>query len=294
MTRIYFSLKSCIHRQKMTTFATKSKEMTIREWITDRLIHGKPYFSVEDIRVAFPDVVENPMRRELSRLVANKIIATVYRGFYVIVPPHYAADLKIPAYFYIDQLMSYIGKPYYLSLLTAGVLWGAAHQRPQRTSVTTIPPRSRTSLTRNDDLLWTYRPYIPNEFLKRKNSETGTIIYSNAELTAIDLVQYEHLIGGLSRAATVLSELVENTHFNNAAISGLFSLTTVPTIQRLGFILDEILEEAEQADMIHNQLVNYAPNYTYQFLSRRLPHIKNDCNRRWKIYVNTQIEPDDI
>ena len=106
-------------------------------------------------------------------------------------------------------------------------------------------------MTRNDDLLWTYRPYIPNEFLKRKNSETGTIIYSNAELTAIDLVQYEHLIGGL-------------------------------------------LEEAEQADMIHNQLVNYAPNYTYQFLSRRLPHIKNDCNRRWKIYVNTQIEPDDI
>ena len=190
--------------------------------------------------------------------------------------------------------MSYIGKPYYLSLLTAGVLWGAAHQRPQRTSITTIPPRARTSIARNDDLLWTYRSYIPDEFLKTKNSETGTIRYSNAELTAIDLIQYEHLIGGLSRAATVLSELVENTNFYNAAISGLFSLTTVPTIQRLGFILDEILGEAEQADTIHNQLVNYAPNYTYQFVSRRLPHIKNDCNRRWKIYVNAQIEPDDI
>ena len=267
--------------------------MTIREWINDRLIHGKSYFSVEDIRVAFPNIVENSMRRELSRLVAGRVIISVYRGFYVIVPPQYAVDLKVPAYFYIDQLMSYIGKPYYLSLLTAGVLWGAAHQRPQRTSVMTVPPRARTSTSRNDDLLWTYRSYIPEEFLKRKNSETGTILYSNAELTSIDLVQFEHLIGGLSRAATVLSELVENTNFSNAATSGLFSLTTIPTIQRLGFILDE-LEEIEQADVIHNQLIQYAPNYTYQFLSRRSPHKKDNCNKRWKIFVNTYIEPDDI
>lgn len=292
--RTSFFLKSCKHRQNMTTFATKSKEMTIREWIKDRLTHGKPYFSVEDIRIAFPGIVENSMRRELSRLVAGKIIATVYRGFYVIVPPHYAVDLKIPAYFYIDQLMSYVGKPYYLSLLTAGVLWGAAHQRPQRTFVTTTPPRARTSITRNDDLLWTYRSYIPDEFLRTKNSETGTIRYSNAELTAIDLIQYEHLIGGLSRAATVLSELVENTNFCNAAKSGLFSLTTVPTIQRLGFVIDEILDESEQADIIHNQLIRYAPNYTYQFLSRRSTHIKDNCNKRWKVYVNTLIEPDDL
>lgn len=267
--------------------------MTIREWLTDRLIHGKPCFSVEDLRIAFPSIVENTMRRELSRLVASKIITSVYRGFYVIIPPHYALNLKIPAYFYIDQLMAYIGKPYYLSLLTAGVLWGAAHQRPQRTSVTTIPPRARTTLTKNNDLIWTYRSYIPEKFLKKKNSETGTIIYSNAELTSIDLVQYEQLIGGLSRAATVLSELVENTNFFDAATSGLFSLTTVPTIQRLGFILDEVLNEKEQSDVLYNQMLNYAPNYSYQFLSRRSPHIKEVCNRRWKIYVNTNITPDD-
>lgn len=268
--------------------------MTIREWVNNRLIHGRPCFSVEDVRVAFPSIVENSMRRELSRLVSGKIIISVYRGFYVIVPPQYAVDLKIPAYFYIDQLMAYIGKPYYLSLLTAGVLWGAAHQRPQRTSVTTIPPRARTTTTKNDDLLWTYRTFVPEMFLKKKNSETGTILYSNAELTSIDLIQFEHLIGGLSRAATVLSELVENTDFSKAATSGLFSLTTVPTIQRLGFLLDEILFETEQADVLHKELIQYAPNYTYQLLSRRSPHIKENRNKRWKIYVNTQIEPDDI
>lgn len=268
--------------------------MTIRKWIFDRLTHGKPCFSVEDVRIAFPDIIENSMRRELSRLVAHKIIVSVYRGFYVIVPPQYAIDLRIPAYFYIDQLMEYLGKPYYLSLLTAGVLWGAAHQRPQRTSVTTIPPRARTTLTKNDDLLWTYRPNIPEKFLKRKNSETGTILYSNAELTAIDLVQYEQIIGGLSRAATVLSELVENTNFLDAASSGLFSLTTISTIQRLGFILDEILDDEEQSDILYSQLLKYAPKFSYQFLSRRSPHVTDSYNRRWKIYINTNIEPDDL
>ena len=268
--------------------------MTIREWINDRLIHGKPCFSVEDVRIAFPNIIENTMRRELTRLVSNQIIITVYRGFYVIVPPHYALNLKIPAYFYIDQLMAYLGKPYYLSLLTAGVLWGAAHQRPQRTSVTTIPPRARTTTTRNDDLLWTYRPVIPVNFLKRKNSETGTILYSNAELTAIDLVQYEHLIGGLSRAATVLSELMENTDFSNILNSGLIAFTTVPTIQRLGFILDVILEETKHADILYDQLIQYAPKFTHQFLSRRQVQVKLDFNKRWKIYVNTRVEPDDI
>ena len=268
--------------------------MTIREWINDRLIHGKPCFSVEDVRVAFPDIIENTMRRELTRLVSNQIIITVYRGFYVIVPPHYALNLKIPAYFYIDQLMAYLGKPYYLSLLTAGVLWGAAHQRPQRTSVTTIPPRARTTTTRNDDLLWTYRSVIPVNFLIKKNSETGTILYSNAELTAIDLVQYEHLIGGLSRAATVLSELVENTDFSHVLDSGLIAITTIPAIQRLGFILDVILEETEQADILYDQLIQYAPKFTYQFLSRRQAQVKRICNKRWKIYVNTSVEPDDI
>ena len=92
----------------------------------------------------------------------------------------------------------------------------------------------------------------------------------------------------------VLPLYYENTNYSNAATSGLFSLTTIPTIQRLGFVLDEILEEAEQADMMYNQLIQYAPNYTYQFLSRRSPHKKDNCNKRWKIFVNTFIEPDDI
>ena len=268
--------------------------MTIREWIYERQIHGKVCFSVDEVRLQFPTLNNLTMRRELTILSNNRTILSVYRGFYVIVPPHYATSLKIPAYYYINQLMEYLGKPYYLSLLTAGVLWGAAHQRPQRTAVMTIPPRARTTTTKNDDLLWVYRPCVPEAFLKRKNSETGTILYSNAELTAIDLIQYEQHIGGLSRAATVLSELVENTNFSDAASSGLFNQTTIPTIQRLGFILDDVLGETEQADILYGQLCVYAPKFKFQYLSRRMSKMTNETNSRWKILINANIEPDDI
>lgn len=268
--------------------------MTIREWIYDRQTHGKPWFSVEDVRIQFPTLNGLTMRRELTILSKNKKIFSVYRGFYVIVPPHYAISLKIPAYYYIDQLMAYLGKPYYLSLLSAGVLWGAAHQRPQRTAVMTIPPRARTTTSRNDDLLWIYRSRIPERFLKKKNSETGTILYSNAELTALDLVQFEQHIGGLSRAATVLAELVENIDFSSAASSGLFEFTTIPTIQRLGYILDEILGETEQANVLHTQLCLYTHKYKYQYLNRRMPKKESPCSERWKIYINVTVEPDDI
>lgn len=268
--------------------------MTIREWIKDRQLHGRHCFSLKDIREAFSDMKENTVNQELSILVSQRIISLVYKGFYVIVPPQYGLSLKIPAYYYIDHLMHYLGKPYYLSLLTAAALWGAAHQRPQRTSVMTIPPRARTSTERNNDLLWCYRPAIPTQFLCRKNSETGTILYSNAELTAIDLVQYSHLIGGLSRAATVLAELAENLDFSKPDISQLFEYTTTPTLQRLGFILDEILEEKELADRLYNKLKAFAPRLTYQSLSKQVAPDKSVRNSRWKIYINTIIEPDDI
>lgn len=104
-------------------------------------------------------------------------------------------------------------KPYYISLLNAAELLGSAHQRPQRFSVTTILPKSSVSPTKNNLLVWNYRNKMPSEFLLTRNSETGTIYYSNAELTAVDLVQYEQHIGGLSRAATILEELSELIDF---------------------------------------------------------------------------------
>jgi predicted transcriptional regulator of viral defense system len=226
-------------------------------------------------------------------LTVKKRIVSVYKGFYVIIPPQYAVKGIVAPTYYIDQLMQYIGKPYYISLLNAAELHGAAHQRSQRFSVMTIYPSSNVSKAKNNILDWVYRKDIPESFLQTKNSETGTVHFSNPELTAIDLIQYEKHIGGLSRAATVLAELTEETDFTKVS-NELLDYTSVSAIQRLGFILDTILEENEQADVLYKQLYNYEKRLNYVPLSTRSTNENAEKNTRWKIYINTEIEVDEI
>ena len=97
--------------------------MTLQKQIEDKAIHGFPTFSVEDVRVVGMCSSEQILQNELSRLCSNKTIASVYRGYYVIIPVHYVLRGSVPATYYIDQLMDYLQKPYYVCLLSAAELF---------------------------------------------------------------------------------------------------------------------------------------------------------------------------
>lgn len=267
--------------------------MTIREWIRDREISGFPNFSVEDIRLTFPNYSEQVIKNELFRLSSHGMLYSVYRGFYVIIPPQYAAKRMVPPVYYIAQLMAYLNKPYYISLWSAAEILGAAHQRPQKFSVTTVFPKSSVSSSKNNALSWAYRKEIPSDFLLSKNSETGIIYYSNVELTAIDIVQYEQYIGGLSRAATILEELTEKMDFRGASKS-LFNYTSIATVQRLGYIMEEILEQKEIAEVLYTELLLYVKRFRYVSLSTHKPDANAEKNTRWKVNINSIIEIDEI
>ena len=267
--------------------------LTVSKWIRDLEIHGFCTFSFENVREAFPDVTEQNLSNSLYRLTVKKRILSVYKGFYVIIPPQYAAKgIVVPSY-YIDQLMQYIGKPYYVALLNAAQLHGAAHQRSQRLFVMTMYPSKHMSKTRNSMLSWVYRKEVPEKFLQQTNSETGIIHFSNPELTAIDIVQYQRHIGGLSRAATVLAELTEVTDFTKVS-DEFFDFTSVTAVQRLGFILERILKENIQADNLYQKLRNYGKRLNYVPLSTSSEYRNFKKDSRWKVYVNRAIEIDDL
>lgn len=236
---------------------------------------------------------EKTIANSLSRLVKHKILALIAKGFYCVIPAQYALHGVLPPSYYVNQLMDYYGKEYYVGLLSAAVFWGAAHQRPQQFSIMTTPPKFQRSKNRNNLLLWFYRQSIPEKFLLEKNTETSSVKYSNAELTALDLVQFEQHIGGLSRASTVLLELLESTNFQGAS-KELFSYTTVPTIQRLGYIVEVILENKDQGEVIYNEMMKFRNKIHYCYLSNRNKRDESSVNKRWRIYINTIIEPDDI
>ncbi|MFR9495323.1 MAG: type IV toxin-antitoxin system AbiEi family antitoxin [Rikenellaceae bacterium] len=267
--------------------------MTIREWVREIEVKGEVSFSVDTVIKNFPNMTEQSIRNDLYRLNTQKIISTVYNGFYVIIPVQYASKGIVPSVYYIDQLMEFVGKPYYISLLNAAEFFGAAHQRPQSFCVTTILPKSTVSKDKNNELNWIYRSEIPEKFLCVKNSESGTVRYSNAELTAVDLVQYSQYVGSMSRASTILAELVEQTDFSNK-VDELLQFTTLSTIQRLGYILEFVLEEIDQAEVIYTQLIATKRRLNYVSLNPQGKRKSNMKDKKWRININSQIEIDEI
>ena len=267
--------------------------MTLQKWIEDRAIHGFPTFSIEDVRAAGLCSSEQILQNELSRLSSNKTIASVYRGFYVIIPVHYVLRGSVPATYYIDLLMSYLQKPYYVCMLSAAELLGAAHQRPQQFSVMTTFPKRRTVSTRNVTIDWYYRDGLPEEALITKNTETGTIRISNPLLTAADLVQYQQHVGGLSRAATILEELTEQIDIDSQ-FPALISFVKTVTWQRLGYILENVIEDRVTADKLFEQLRASSARMVYKPLSTSAEDNPSSRDSRWKININVEIETDDI
>jgi len=268
--------------------------MSIESWINERERSGMTFFSREEVQRAFPQKGYNVLSSELSRLCARRILANVFNGFYVKIPVRYAADGIVPPEYYIDQLMRHLGRPYYISLTSAAQLFGAAHQAPQRFCVFTTRPVMSTSSAKNPYVFWGYRREIPQPLLIQRNSETAAVNYSSPELTAVDLVQYSQHIGGITRASTVLAELLDSTDFANAN-PYLYQFASLAAFQRLGYIVDEILEDQEQADALYQCLRDAELHFRWAALSRQRP-ADNTMPRssRWKVIVNTNIEVDDL
>ena len=267
--------------------------MKIKNWIIDRERTGRPCFSRDEVAGAFPSLSASSIDSSLSRFRSNGLIQALHRGFYCVIPAHYAYVGKVPPAYYMDELMKWLGRPYYIALLSAAEMFGAAHQKPMVTQVMTELPCFSYSKKKNDSVDWQFRSRVPSQFVLRRNGENGQVAYSNAELTAVDLVRYSHSAGGFSSVATVLAELREATDFNGAG-QGVFKTADLADVQRLGYIYDAILGDGAQSETIHDELFSLCRDLKPVVLNPRLPSDGAEISRRWKVKVNQKIEVDEI
>lgn len=87
-------------------------------------------------------------------------------------------------------------------------------------------------------------------------------------MTAADLVQYQQHVGGLSLVATILEELSEQINIKSQFAS-LASFVKKVTWQRLGYILEHVVEENELADELYEQIRNLPGSLMYMPLVHR-------------------------
>ena len=264
--------------------------MTVSSYIRKREIRGQVTFTLEEIKEA-TGLSARSVVTELQRQVAHGRITIPYRGFYVVVPPQYALKGVVPPTYYIHELMKAVGKPYYICLLSAAAFHGAGHQRAMQTQVMTVSPRIKPSKM-NKQLDWNYRQQIPSELLLSRNTEMGIALFSNAELTAVDLVQFAGHVGGYQRAATVLSELVNAMDISR--MEQVFPYTSSATLQRFGYLLEFVLEEKEKADELYGLLKAAYPNMKKVLLSNSVAANNDAESNRWHVNSTVEIEIDEL
>jgi len=260
----------------------------LEDFINELRSNGRYAFSLPEVRSKF-EQSDEAVKKALQRLKKKREIALIRNEFYVIITPEYRSKGTLPPSLFVSELMKFLEKDYYVGLLNASSYYGAAHQQPQSFSVITMKPSLRN--IDNDNLKINF--YIKKEWEKsdivQKKVDTGYINVSSPELTALDLVNYFEQAGGLNRVATVLEELSESIDADKM-LDLVKRYSPITAVQRLGFLLEEILNMRNLSDPIKDYLktVNYFPILLRPQKEKPEMITGND----WKVVQNLEIETD--
>lgn len=230
---------------------------------------------------------DDAFRKAVSRKKETSELIRPKEGFYVIVPPQYQKRGTPPATYFIDDLMNYLEKSYYIGLLTAASMYGAAHHAPQEFQVVVEKETEDISIE-NLRVAFIQNTHLEDTKKNERNLETGTILLSSPESTALDLVYYDDQSGHLDNVATVLSDLAERLDPDNL-LELATSFHSRASVQRLGYILEFLGEEEcvePLRDWIQSQDLSRVPLSTHHSRS------EGDRCRPWDVIVNIELQPD--
>ncbi|MBX7203780.1 MAG: type IV toxin-antitoxin system AbiEi family antitoxin [Bacteroidia bacterium] len=262
------------------------------DWVNHLLAKGKYAFALHQFRADFPEQSNTANKFALKRLVDKEQIISIHKGYYLIIPPQYRSKRILPPTLFLDAFMRDLNRPYYLALLNAAAWHGASHQQPQEFFVVTGFPVLRPMQKKGLKINYISKKEIPEPLLDTRKTEAGYLKISNPALTATDLIQYANRVGGMNRVATVLSELAESIQ-PDAFNSNLLQHVPVTALQRLGYLLDKILDNQPLANALYRALQNNKESLFRIPLKASAPAKGFASDERWKVIVNTTIELDE-
>lgn len=256
------------------------------EIITDLAARGRYHFSTEEMRAAL-GVSLPAVRASLRRLKRRGEIADPYQGFYVIVPPEYRRIGCLPPEQFIPPLMAHLGEVYYVALLSAGELHGAAHHRPQAFQVMLVKNR-RPLVCGQVRVQFIARAELERTPVVELRGARGPLRVASPEATAFELVGYAERCGGLDNVASVLRELAEV--LDAVRLVAAARLYPIAWAQRLGYLLD-LAGQRELADALVEHVRTHA--VVVAPLMRVMSTARAPRAERWKLAINVSVEPDE-
>lgn len=259
--------------------------MDLGAYIDDIASNGRLHFTMEEMARAL-GVSQVAARAAVRRLRQKGRLATPYRGFGVIVPPEYRRLGCLPAEQFVPQLMAHLGLDYYVGLLSAAEIHGAAHQRPQRFQVV-LAANHRAIRCGKVAVDFVARRNVARVSTIDRNTPRGTVRVATPAATAFDLVGYFPRCGGLHHVATVLAELAES--ITGGDLVAAAPLSPLPWAQRLGHLLETV-----EANAVAEPLAGWVARRAREYvpLDPRRSLSSAERSTRWKLLVNLRVEPD--
>lgn len=266
--------------------------LNVSEWVEYLEKKGRNTFSLRQLEEELPDYSETAIKSALKRLSKKGKIVSIHKGFYLIISAPYANRGILPPALFMDSFMNYLQRPYYVGLLSAAALYGAAHQQPQEYFVITDFPVLRPSHKKGLKVNFISKKTIEKRLLNERKTESGYLKVSSPVLTASDLVQFEKRSGGITRVASVLNELVEEMdpgEFNPV----FFENTPVTAIQKLGYLIEKIIKNEQMANRLYKASKKNQLAFFRIPLKPSAPVKGFSSDNRWKVIANIEIEMDE-
>jgi predicted transcriptional regulator of viral defense system len=260
--------------------------LKLTDLIDEYMGRGKSTFTKEE---ALEDsgLSESAFYKASARLQDKSWLFQPRRGFFVIVRPEDRKMGAPPANEFIDYLMEYLDEPYYVGVLSAARIQGAAHQAPQVFQV--VVRKTLQDIEKGRSPI----RFIENKMMgevpvEQKKVRSGYIRVSTPEATAVDVVYYRKHAAGLDNVANIIIELADKldpVKLFEAAVR----MHGMATVQRLGFILDKYgfkrLSNPLEA-WVRSQEVLRVP----LLASGERAGVHHD--KRWHVLVNRELDPD--
>jgi predicted transcriptional regulator of viral defense system len=249
---------------------------------------GKLTFISTELREILK-VSEDTVRKYLQRLKRKKKVFQIRREFWVIVPPEYYARGVIPMTWFVDDLMKFLKKDYYIALHSAAQLLGAAHQQPMEYCL--MVKKTPLRKIRNNKLAikFVVKKDWSEDDIIQKQTEAGYINVSSPELTALDLMFYSYSAGGKSMVLTIISELIE-TIKPGKLYQTAKRYKHLPTVQRLGFMIDQYIVNEKVSNALKKLIDEVNPRVIP--FSVKHPIEGFAINSKWQVIPNLELESD--
>jgi predicted transcriptional regulator of viral defense system len=255
------------------------------EFVTELASRGRYHFTTSEVEVAL-GVSSVAARASLRRLRRRGQIADPFRGFHVIVSPEYRRLGCLPPEQFVPQLMEHLGETYYVALLSAAELHGAAHQRPQAFQV--MLAKNRRPISCGEvRVQFVARSDLADTPVVEKNSPRGRMLVASPAATALELVGYAGHCGGLDNVATVLADLSETIEASNLLEAA--RLCPITWVQRLGYLLD-LADRQDLSDTLVDHVREHAPALAPLVRAESMAGM--DRAKRWNLAINVSVEAD--